>query len=194
MVKIAFAGAFAARLVEPVRKQLTVACEIIVDDEIGIVEKLAEVEVLVTMVFTREMAAAASRLKLVQVPGAGLERIDRTALHPDTRLANVYGHEIGIAEYIIGAMLALTRSFAHIDGKLRHGEWASQWAVGVPAPSPWPELTGKTLGILGYGHIGQALARRARAFDMEVRAIRRQPQGEQPDGVALLGGPEQLED
>jgi phosphoglycerate dehydrogenase-like enzyme len=193
MLKIAFAGAFAARLVEPVRNQLAVACDIIVGDEISILEKLSEIEVLVTMGYTSKMAAAAPRLKLVQVPGAGLERIDRTALRPETWLANVYGHETGIAEYIIGAMLALTRSFTHIDGKLRHGEWASQWAIGVPAPPLWPELAGKTLGILGYGHIGQALARRARAFDMEVWAIRRQSQGEPPEGVALLGGPEQLD-
>jgi hypothetical protein len=47
--------------------------------------------------------------------------------------------------------------------------------VGVPPPPPWPELAGKTLGILGYGHIGQALARRARAFDMTVLATRRTP-------------------
>ena len=43
----------------------------------------------------------------------------------------------------------------------------------MPPPPVWPELAGRTLGILGYGGIGQAVARRARAFDMRVCAIRR---------------------
>lgn len=194
MLKVAFAGAFATRLVEPVRSQLMVPCDVIEGDETSILPKLAEVDVLVTMGFSGEMAKAAPRLKLVQVPGAGLDRIDRTALRPETWLANAYGHATGIAEYIIGAMLALTRSFARLDGKLRRGEWESQWAVGVPAPPLWPELAGRTLGILGYGHIGQALARRARAFDMQVCAIRRQSQEARPEGLAILGGPEQLDE
>src|SRR5439155_10633469 len=136
-------------------------------DEVGIVARLSEVDVLVTLAFTREMAAAAKRLKLVQVPGAGLDRIDRSALPMGTALANAYGHEVGIAEYVIGAMLAMTRSFCRIDASLRRGAWESQWGVGGSPPPPWPELAGKTLGILGYGRIGQALARRARAFDMD---------------------------
>jgi phosphoglycerate dehydrogenase-like enzyme len=194
MVKIAFVGAFAARLAEPVRSRLTAACEVIEGDEASILAELADVDVLVTMGFSDEMAKAAPRLRLVQVPGAGLDRIDRTALRPETWLANAYGHETGIAEYVVGAMLALTRSFARLDGKLRCGEWDSQWAVGVPAPPLWPGLAGKTLGILGYGHIGQALARRARAFDMEVCAIRQQVQEARPEELTFLGGPDQLED
>ena len=62
-----------------------------------------------------------------------------------------YGHEAGIAEYVIGAMIALTRSFQRLDQKLRAGQWESQWSIGTPAPPLWPELAGKTLGILGLG-------------------------------------------
>jgi phosphoglycerate dehydrogenase-like enzyme len=145
------------------------------------------------MGFSAVMAGAAPRLRLVQVPGAGLDRIDRGALGPGTHLANAYGHEAGIAEYIIGAMIALSRSFGRLDAKMRRGEWESQWAVGTAAPPLWPELAGKTLGILGFGHIGQALARRAAAFDMEVCAIRRQAQVA-PANVSFVGGPERLDE
>src|SRR5206468_7996376 len=137
---------------------------------------------------------AANRLKLVQVPGAGLDRIDRRALPAGTALANAYGHEVGIAEYVVGAMLALTRELGRLDAALRRGVWESQWAIGVAPPAPWPELAGKTLGILGYGRIGQCLARRARAFDMTVCAIRQNPPaGEASDGLAFLGGPSDLD-
>ena len=193
-MKVAFAGAFAAQMAEPVRARLSLPCEVVVDDEAGIVPRLTDVDVLVSMGFSALMAGAAPRLRLVQVPGAGLDRIDRGALGPGTHLANAYGHEAGIAEYMIGAMIALTRSFGRLDAKLRRGEWESQWAVGTAAPPLWPELAGKTLSILGFGHIGQALARRAAAFDMQVCAIRRQAQAETAGGVSFVGGPERLDD
>jgi phosphoglycerate dehydrogenase-like enzyme len=192
MLNLAFAGTFSASLVPRVRAYLTLPCAIDVADEAEVVGRLADVDVLVTLGFTREMAAVARRLKLVQVPGAGLDRIDRAALPAGAWLANAYGHETGIAEYIVGAMLALTRDFVRIDASLRRGVWDSQWAVGTSSPAPWPELAGKTLGILGYGRIGQCLARRARAFDMEVRAIRRDVARSAGDGLARLGGPETL--
>src|SRR5215475_5143920 len=140
------------------------------------------------------MGGAAKRLRLVQVPGAGLDRIDRSALPAGALLANVYGHETGIAEYVLGAMLALTRDFARVDAALRRGIWESQWAVGTPSPPVWPELAGKTLGILGYGRIGQCVARRARAFDMEICAIRRDVSRSAADELALLGGLELVDE
>jgi phosphoglycerate dehydrogenase-like enzyme len=198
MMKVAFAGSFAARIAEPVRARLSLPCEVMVDDEAGIVPRLADVDVLVSMGFSARMAEAAPRLRLLQVPGAGLDRIDRSALRPGTHLANAYGHEAGIAEYIIGAMIALTRSFGRLDARLRQGQWESQFAVGAAAPPLWPELAGKTLGILGFGHIGQALVRRAAAFDMRVCAVRRQAQTDAqmdvPRGISFVGGPERIDD
>jgi phosphoglycerate dehydrogenase-like enzyme len=192
MLRVAFAGTFSARLEEPVRRRLGIACEIVVADEAGISAQLADVDVLVTMALTEEMGRSATRLKLVQVPGAGLDRIDRSVLPDGARLANVYGHETGIAEYVIGAMLALTRDFSRLDTALRAGEWRSQWSVGTVPPPVWPELAGKTLGILGYGRIGQAVARRARAFDMNISAIRRDTRHSTDNEPAFLGGPESI--
>ena len=192
-MRVAFCGVFAATIEPRVRSYLTLPCEVIRCDEAGMAAQLGDVDVLVTLGFTREMAAAATRLKLVQVPGAGLDRIERAAIPAGAWLANVYGHEIGIAEYVVGAMLALTREYARLDAALRRGAWDSQWAVGAPAPPPWPELAGKTLGILGYGHIGEAVARRARAFAMEVVAIRRHVAGP-PDGLATVLAPAMLDD
>jgi len=193
-MKVAFAGAFAARIADPVRARLAMPCEFAIDDEAGIVQHLSDADVLVAMGFSAAMAEAAPRLRLVQVPGAGLDRVDRGALRPGTYLANAYGHEVGISEYIIGAMIALTRSFARLDGRLRQGEWESQWAIGHAAPPLWPELAGKTLGILGFGHIGQSLAHRALAFDMRICAMRSHAMPEAPAGIAFVGGPERLDD
>jgi phosphoglycerate dehydrogenase-like enzyme len=193
-IRVAFAGTFAASLAVPVQARLRVPCEVAIGGEADIVSRLGDVDVLVTMGFTREMGAAGGKLRLVQVPGAGLDRIDRAAIPAGARLANAYGHEVGIAEYVIGAMLALTRAFGRLDQSLRRGVWHSQWAVGAPAPAPWPELAGKTLGILGYGRIARAVAQRARAFDMSICAIRRDVAGSAAEGLAFLGGPGDLDE
>jgi phosphoglycerate dehydrogenase-like enzyme len=186
-VRAAFAGVFAAHVADRVRARLRIPCEVALVDDREIVARLGDVDVLVTMAFTREMAAAAPRLRLVQVPGAGLDRIDRTALGPGTALANAYGHDTGIAEYVLGAMLAMSRAFCRIDADLRRGQWDSVWS-GAAVPL-WSELAGKTLGILGYGRIGQEVARRALAFDMDVLAIRRDPSQPDPHRLAFVRGP-----
>src|SRR3954469_5655251 len=113
-MRVAFAGSFAVRLMETVREHLSIPCTLIADDEVGILPRLADADVLISMGFTREMAAAGPGLRLIQVPGAGLDRIDRGALRPGVHLANVYGHEAGIAEYVIGTMIALTRAFGRV--------------------------------------------------------------------------------
>ena len=87
MLRVAFAGTFAASLEEPVRRCLTTPSELIVADEAGIVGRLADIDVLVTLVLTPEMVANATRLKLVQVPGAGPR--------PDRPLGDASGHYTG---------------------------------------------------------------------------------------------------
>ena len=192
MLRVAFVGALSSSFADRVRAHLTMPCDFVHTDEKNAKDVLPDVDVLVTLVFTPEMGAAAQRLRLIQVPGAGLDRIDRSAMPPGTALAKVHGHETGIAEYVIGAMIALSRDFDRVHTSLRAGRWDSQWAPGVPPPPVWPELAGRTLGILGYGGIGQAVARRARAFDMRVCAIRRNVAQSAEDDLALLGGMETL--
>lgn len=185
-LRVGFVGPLASSFAERVQTYLSVPCDFIHTDEKNAVDVLPEVDILVTLAFTRAMAAAARRLRLVQVPGAGLDRIDRAAMPPSVSLSKVHGHETGIAEYVMGAIIALSRNFDRLNSSLREGRWESQWAPGVPPPA-WPELAGRTLGILGYGGIGQAVARRARAFDMLIVAIRRDVGRSAGDDLARIG-------
>ena len=79
-MKVAFAGSFAVRLAEPVKPHLSIPCDVVAGDEAGMIAELADTDVLVSMGFTKAMAEASPNLRLVQVPGAGLDRIDRAAL------------------------------------------------------------------------------------------------------------------
>ena len=156
MLRVAFAGTFSATLEPTVRARLGMPCDVILADETGIVSRLSDVDVLVTLAFTREMGAAAKRLKLVQVPGAGLDRIDRAALPAGALLANVYGHEIGIAEYVLGAMLTLTRGFARLDAALRRGPGrvSGRWARRRRRPGrSWRERRSASSATVGSGRL-----------------------------------------
>lgn len=190
MTRVAFVGATPGSLADRVRRHLTTACELLLTDEKAAVGALADVDVVVTFAFTGGMGAAARRLKLIQVPGAGLDRIDRSAIPAGSRLATVYGHDNGLAEYVVGAMLALSRGFCRMDAAMRQGSWEGSWVAAAP---PWPELAGKTLGLLGYGRIGRRLVQIAHALRMEVWAIRRGAWPTEPPGLAFRGGPADLD-
>src|SRR6266478_4673649 len=113
MLKVGIVGTFAASLEDAIRRNLTIPCEIVVSDEAGIFARLAELDVLVTMVLTGEMVRGATRLKLAQAPGAGLDRIDRAAIPSGVWLAKPMGHR-----RCSTSRLARTRRQDHRDSRL----------------------------------------------------------------------------
>jgi glyoxylate reductase len=68
------------------------------------------------------------------------------------------------ADLTFALILAARRRVVEGDARIRAGEWTAQWTNGIVAE----ELTGSTLGIVGLGRIGQAVARRARGFELQV--------------------------
>ncbi|RWM89214.1 MAG: phosphoglycerate dehydrogenase [Mesorhizobium sp.] len=113
-----------------------------------------------------------SSLKLYQVPGAGYDGIDPAVLPAGAALCNCFGHENAIAEYVMAALLARHVPLADADRRLRKGDW-KYWAGGSDGLRT--ELGETSIGILGYGHIGKALAHRAKAFGMRVSIANRSP-------------------
>ncbi|MGO4171973.1 2-hydroxyacid dehydrogenase [Bosea sp. TAF32] len=111
-------------------------------------------------------------LRLFHVPGAGYDAVRLDELPPGANLCNCFGHEQAIAEYVMSALLARHIPLADADQRLRRGDWA-YWA-GSPERIHG-EIAGKIIGLLGFGHIGKAVARRAKAFEMEVNVANRSP-------------------
>ncbi|MEP6571764.1 MAG: 2-hydroxyacid dehydrogenase [Gemmatimonadota bacterium] len=109
-------------------------------------------------------------LRLYQVPGAGYDAVDLALLPDSAVVCNAFGHEQAIAEYVMGALLMRQIPFARLDAELRKGDWASRGGL---ASSVHGELAGQTLGLLGFGHIGKAIAARAKAFEMPVLVANR---------------------
>ena len=113
-------------------------------------------------------------LKLFHVPGAGYDSVDLDALPLSTIVCNCFGHEQAIAEYVMAALLARHVPLVEADRGLRQRDW-SYWAGA--AERVHDEMAGKTIGLLGFGHIGKAIARRAKAFEMDVAVANRSPVG-----------------
>jgi phosphoglycerate dehydrogenase-like enzyme len=121
----------------------------------------------------------AQRLRLVQALSAGADRVDPAAVPPGCTLCNLFGHEQAMAEWVLMAMLALSRRLLTYDRRLREGDWAS----GLP----WElELSGRIVATIGYGHIGRRVAELARALGMAVVAATRSPSPERADGLRRL--------
>jgi phosphoglycerate dehydrogenase-like enzyme len=104
-------------------------------------------------------------LKLYQAPAAGTDAINPARLPPGATLCNAFGHEQPIAEYVMAALLMRHVPIAAADAALRKGQW-DYWA-GRPGALR-TELGDQTIGLLGFGHIGKAIAGRAKAFGCRV--------------------------
>jgi phosphoglycerate dehydrogenase-like enzyme len=112
------------------------------------------------------------RLSLFHVPGAGYDKVDLEAVPGGAVVCNCFGHGPAIAEYVMSALLTRHVPLADADTRLRQGDWA-YWA-GAP-DRVHDELAEKTIGLVGFGHIGQAIATRAKAFEMRVHVANRSP-------------------
>lgn len=111
-------------------------------------------------------------LKLFHVPGAGTDGIRFELLPSGAVVCNCFGHEQAIAEYVLTALLMRRIPLGLADRDLREGRW-TYWA-GAPERAHG-EIAGTTLGLLGYGHIGKAIAVRAKAFEINVIVANRSP-------------------
>ncbi|MDH3344657.1 MAG: phosphoglycerate dehydrogenase [Desulfobacteraceae bacterium] len=114
---------------------------------------------------TEDVLKRAKKLKVVGRAGIGVDNIDvQAATKQGVVVMNAPGgNTITTAEHTISLMLALARNIPQGTASLREGKWEKKRLSGV-------EITGKTLGIIGLGHIGRVVADRAKGLKMVVIA------------------------
>ncbi|MCC6614878.1 MAG: phosphoglycerate dehydrogenase [Anaerolineae bacterium] len=112
-----------------------------------------------------EMLAAAPNLRAIARAGVGVDNVDvKTATANGVVVMNTPdGNTIATAEETLALMLALARHVPQAHSSMRDGKWDRKSYMGT-------ELRGKTLGVVGFGRIGRAVAKRALAFEMTVVA------------------------
>jgi D-3-phosphoglycerate dehydrogenase len=110
-----------------------------------------------------ELLAHAKKLRVIGRAGVGVDNIDLdAATRQGIAVMNTPGaNAVAVAEHTLGMMLAMARHLCRADALMHAGRWEKKSLQGT-------ELRGKTLGIAGLGRIGMEVARRARAFGMEI--------------------------
>jgi phosphoglycerate dehydrogenase-like enzyme len=154
---------------------------------------LPEADIVLGWGVRRANFASAARLRWIQLTAAGVGGV----LFPElvespVIVTNARGlHAVSMAEHALGVMLMFARKL-HLarDAQSRH-HWSQEEQWGE-AP-PFGQLAGSTLGIVGFGAVGRALAERARALGMRVLAVRRHPDSD-PAPAEAQWGPERLPD
>src|SRR6202044_1796670 len=103
------------------------------------------------------------KLRVIGRAGVGVDNIDlEAATHKGIAVMNAPGdNAVAVAEHTLGMMLAMARHLCRANELMHAGKWEKKSLQGS-------ELRGKTLGIVGLGRVGMEVARRARAFEMEV--------------------------
>jgi D-3-phosphoglycerate dehydrogenase len=114
---------------------------------------------------TADVIEAGQRLRVIGRAGVGVDNIDvGKATERGVMVVNAPTSTVlAVAEHTMALLLATARHISRGDAALREGKWLKKQLVGTT-------VAGKVLGIVGMGRIGMAVAKRARAFDMEIIA------------------------
>ncbi|MFJ2213944.1 2-hydroxyacid dehydrogenase [Streptomyces sp. NPDC101062] len=134
--------------------------------------RLAGADACVSVFFPAGLASrTGDRLRLLQIAAAGTDHIAWPELPGTVTVANSYGHGRSVAEHVLMTVLAGRRHLLWRDAQLREGHWRTRLVD--PAAPTFRNLPGTTVGIVGTGHIGRAIATLCAAVGMRPVGIRR---------------------
>jgi glycerate dehydrogenase len=156
------------------------------DDEVSGVIADADVVVSNKVVLAEHHLAAANNLKLVCIAATGTNNIDTDAAgRHGVAVCNVGGYATAsVVQQVFTLLLVLTTRFNEYHAAVKRGDW-SRSRFFCLLDYPIRELAGKTMGIVGYGHLGKAVAGIAEAFGMQVLLARRDAGDTRPGRVPL---------
>ena len=136
-----------------------------------VIERCIDADIVITnkVVLTAEVLAELSQLKLICISATGYNNVDiKAANELNIAVTNVAGYAgNAIAQYVLAQILEYYQQTSHHNANTTQGHW-QQSETFCYHGNAITELAGKTLGIIGYGSLGQSVAQLAKAFGMQV--------------------------
>ena len=165
---------YATRNADKLAASLTTPWEIrsvaLQDPDGMLMDTLSTADAAISQAWTQRLGGRAAKLRFLQLPNAGTDALDWDAISERCTVCNVFEHETAVAEFVLLTMLEFRIDLHGLDRSMRGGDWSRSHVSFGPLHG---ELAGATVGLIGYGRIAQAVAKRAAAFGMTVAAVSR---------------------
>jgi D-3-phosphoglycerate dehydrogenase len=153
------------KILEDAGFEVTQKTDISMDELKGEIGKYDAIVIRSRTKLTEDVLEHSGRLKVIARAGVGLDNVD-------TKYAKDHGIDVynspeaptnAVAELTLGFMLDMARNISHADTTMKQGKWEKNKLEGI-------EISGRTLGIIGFGRIGYTLGKKAKALGMDVLA------------------------
>ena len=147
-----------------------------------LVDRIGDCEIVInirsTSRFTADVMEKCPALRLISIWGTGTDNVDLAAARKQgICVTNTPGvAAVAVAEHTLSLIMAVAKRIVHVDQQVRQGKWPRAMAT---------QLRGKTLGLIGTGAIGRAVARLGTAIGMRVIAWTFHPRGDAAEPVAF---------
>jgi phosphoglycerate dehydrogenase-like enzyme len=146
------------------------------DNEDLISHQIGQADVLLSQRLSTAHLKAAKRLKLLQVPGAGVNHLDLAALQNlQIDVANSHSAAPFVAEHAVAMLLTLMKKISTQDTNLRNGKWLKPTDFAKDEALFPDSLIGKTVGIVGFGKIGSEISKLLSGFNVNILALAKNP-------------------
>jgi phosphoglycerate dehydrogenase-like enzyme len=187
-MKLLFLRPFSASDTAVLKRGLEADYELVFPPDYGqqtLVNLVDDVDVCVGAVIFAELIERAEKLKLLQILGAGINAVDSDLLSGrGIRLGNSHSNAPYVAEHALALLFTLLKKTHLHDALLRRGVWFRPSGKSEDDYYVSDTIRGKKVGLIGFGQIGQRIARFLSGFDVDFLVYRRGDDVPQVDGVA----------
>lgn len=175
-IKILPTRKFFEKDIEYIKSKISSECEFLIPDNYSVdaLKKYAtEANVFLGGLISKELCAAASKLKFIQVPWTGVDNLNfKEIAEIGIPVCNSHSNASAVAEHAISMMLAAGKKISFHDAEMRKGNWNRPLPDGSNSISPFSKrIYGSNVAIVGYGHIGKLIHKMLVGFNCNFKIV-----------------------
>jgi phosphoglycerate dehydrogenase-like enzyme len=153
-------------------------------DEETLISDISRAQVIFAQKLPKNLLKAAVNLRLIQTPGTGVDKLELGVLaQRNIQVANSHSAAAYVAEHAVAMLLDLMKKISLQDRRLREGNWYAPRKLGEESYLQSDHLSGKTIGLVGFGHVGRAIGELLQGFDVTCLAHTRRKSIDKKSGL-----------